>query len=242
MAVTIDAPQALHRRVYRILLDQIERGLLPRGARLPPERVLSERMSVSRATIRRALQELADQGLIESWVGRGTFVTGGLLSDPPSTYRSFTELGAERGLTASARVLSRNTRPALLDEADVYRIAPGADIFEIERLRLLDGLPIAIDRARVPLSRAPNLIDVDFSTTSLYRTLEAAGVAPVRGDYAVTAVAADLREATLLETDVGAPLLLASSTDYEAQGSVIDLSDTLYRGDRYHFRATLTRS
>jgi GntR family transcriptional regulator len=242
MAVTIDAPQPLHRRVYRILLDQIERGVLPRGARLPPERVLSERMSVSRATIRRALQELADQGLIESWVGRGTFVTGGLLSDPPSTYRSFTELGAERGLTASARVLSRNVRPALLDEADIYRIAPGADIFEIERLRLLDGLPIAIDRARVPLSKAPNLIDVDFSTTSLYRTLEAAGVAPVRGDYAVTAVGADLREATLLETQVGAPLLLASSTDYEAQGSVIDLSDTLYRGDRYRFRATLTRS
>jgi GntR family transcriptional regulator len=241
MAVLIGTPQPLHRRVYRILLDQIERGVLPRGARLPPERVLSERLSVSRATVRRALQELAEQGLIESWVGRGTFVTGGLLSDPPSAYRSFTELGAERGLTASARVLSQSVRPALLDEADIYRIAPGANIFEVERLRLLDGLPIAIDRARVPLSRAPNLVDVDFSTMSLYRSLEAAGVAPVRGDYAVTAVAADEREASLLETQVGAPLLLASSTDYESLGFVIDLSETLYRGDRYRFRATLTR-
>lgn len=241
MAVLAGTSQPLHQRVYRVLLDQIERGLLPRGARLPPERVLSERFSVSRATVRRALQELADQGLIESWVGRGTFVTGGLLSDPPSTYRSFTELGAERGLTASAVILSKAVRPALLDEAEVYRIAPGADLFELERLRLLDGLPIAIDRTRVPLAKAPNLLTADFATESLFRTLEAAGVAPVRGDYAVTAVAADQRDAQLLETHAGAPLLLATSTDYDGQGSVIDVSETLYRGDRYRFRATLTR-
>src|SRR3954471_8212111 len=137
MSVMAGASQPLHTRVYRVLLDQIEHGLLPRGARLPPERVLSERYDVSRATVRRALRDLADQGLIESWVGRGTFVTGGLLSDPPSTYRSFTELGAERGLTASAVVLSKVVRPALLDEADLYRIVPGADLFDLERLRLL---------------------------------------------------------------------------------------------------------
>jgi GntR family transcriptional regulator len=231
----------LHERVYRILLDEIERGHLPRGARLPPERILSEQLSVSRATLRRALQELADKGLIESWVGRGTFVTGGMLSDPPSTYRSFTELGAERGLTASSRVLVQTVRPALLDEADKFRIAPGADVFELERLRMLDGLPIAIDRARVPLAKAPNLTTLDYATASLFQALEAAGMAPVRGDYAVTAIAADDRQASLLGTPLGAPLLLASSTDYELQGSVIELSDTLYRGDRYRFRATLTR-
>src|SRR5262249_55180867 len=96
----------LHDRVYRILREEIERGVLPRGARLPAERDLCKRLTVSRATVRRALRQLNEDGLIESWVGRGTFVTGGLLSDPPNTYRSFTELGAERGLTASARVLS----------------------------------------------------------------------------------------------------------------------------------------
>jgi GntR family transcriptional regulator len=231
----------LHEQVYRILLNEIERGNLARGARIPPERILSEQLSVSRATLRRALQELADQGLIESWVGRGTFVTGGMLSDPPSTYRSFTELGSERGLTASARVLLQTVRPAVLDEADTFRIAPGAEVFDIERVRMLDGLPIAIDRARVPLVKAPALPQMDFATASLYRALEEAGVAPVRGDYAVTALAAGEREATLLETHVGASLLLASSTDYDLQGSVIELSDTLYRGDRYRFRATLTR-
>ena len=87
----------LHDRVYRILRDEIERGVLPRGGRLPAERDLSKRLTVSRATVRRALQQLNEDGLVESWVGRGTFVTGGLLSDPPNTYRSFTELGAERG-------------------------------------------------------------------------------------------------------------------------------------------------
>jgi GntR family transcriptional regulator len=231
----------LHHRVYQILLDEIERGVLPPGARLPSERVLCERLTVSRATLRRALRQLSDEGHIESWVGRGTFVRGGLLSDPPNTYRSFTELGAERGLTASARVLSQQVRPALLDESETLRIAPGMEVFDLERLRMLDGLPIAVDHVRVPLAKAPNLATVDFSTASLYSTLEAAGVAPVRGDYGVTAVAADERHAELLEASVGAPLLLVSSTGYEAGGLVIELSETLYRGDRYRFNATLRR-
>jgi DNA-binding GntR family transcriptional regulator len=128
-----------------------------------------------------------------------------------------------------------------VDEAETFRIAPGAEVFEVERLRYLDDLPIAIDRARVPLAKARNLLEVDFAKASLYRTLVEAGVGPVRGDYSVTAVAADERDARLLETQAGAPLLLASSRDYELRGSVIDLSDTLYRGDRYRFRATLTR-
>jgi GntR family transcriptional regulator len=231
----------LHDRVYRILRDEIERGVLPPGARLPAERDLCKRLTVSRATVRRALRQLNEDGLIESWVGRGTFVTGGLLSDPPNTYRSFTELGAERGLTASARVLSKRTRPALLDEADAFRVAPGVDIFDLERLRLLDGLPIAIDHIRVPLAKAPNLITGDFTTASLYKTLEEAGVAPVRGDYAVTAVAADKSRAELLEAPEDSPLLLVVSTGYEARGNAIELSETIYRGDRYRFLATLRR-
>jgi GntR family transcriptional regulator len=236
-----DGRLLLHDRVYRILREEIERGVLPPGARLPAERDLCKRLTVSRATVRRALRQLSEDGLIESWVGRGTFVTGGLLSDPPNTYRSFTELGAERGLTASARVLSKQTRPALLDEADTFRVAPGADIFDINRLRMLDGLPIAIDHVRVPLAKAPNLMSVDFATASLYKTLEAAGVAPVRGDYAVTAVAADKSRAELLEAPEGSPLLLVVSTGYEAQGHAIELSETIYRGDRYRFLATLRR-
>lgn len=242
MAVlTGDARQLLHHRVYRILRDEIERGVLPRGARLPSERVLCERLTVSRATLRRALQQLSEEGFIESRVGRGTFVAGGVLSDPPNTYRSFTELGAERGLTASARVLTLQVRPAVLDEADALRIAPGMEVFELERLRMLDGLPIAVDRVRVPLAKAPDLATVDFATASLYSTLEAAGVAPVRGDYGVMAVPADERHAALLDASAGEPLLLVSSTGYEAGGTVIELSETLYRGDRYRFNATLRR-
>jgi GntR family transcriptional regulator len=228
--------------VYLLLRGEIERGVLPRGARLPPERVLCERLSVSRATVRRALRQLSEDDLVESWVGRGTFVTGGLLSDPPDTYRSFTELAEERGLVASARILSQEVRPALLDEAEILRVAPGTGVFDLERLRMLDGLPVALDRVRVPLFKAPGLTEADFSSASLYLTLAAAGVAPVRGDYAVTASAADERQARELETSVGAPLLLVKSAGYEAGGSVIELSETLYRADRYRFQATLQRA
>jgi GntR family transcriptional regulator len=241
-----DAQPLLHHRVYRILREEIERGVLARGARLPSERVLCERLTVSRATLRRALAQLADEGLIESRVGRGTFVTGGVLSDrplsdPPNMYRSFTELGAERGLTASARVLSQTVRRTGLDEADALRIAPGMEVFDLERLRMLDGVPTAVDRVRVPLAKAPELVDIDFKAASMYSVLEAAGVAPVRGDYGVMAVPADARHAKLLDASVGEPLLLVSSVGYDASGSVVELSETMYRGDRYRFNATLRR-
>jgi GntR family transcriptional regulator len=237
-----DTPDLLYHRVYLLLRGEIERGVLPRGARLPPERVICEQLSVSRATVRRAMRQLSEEGFVESWVGRGTFVTSGVLSDPPDTYRSFTELAAERGLVASARVLTREIRPAGLDEADALRIAPGTEVFDLERVRMLDEMPIALDHVRVPLAKAPSLANVDFSSASLYLTLAGAGVAPVRGDYAVTAVGADERQAAELETSVGAPLLLVTSAGYEAGGSVIELSETLYRADRFRFQATLHRS
>jgi GntR family transcriptional regulator len=115
------------------------------------------------------------------------------------------------------------------------------DVVDIERLRMLDGVPIAVDHVRVPLAKAPSLVDVDFSSASLYSSLVTAGVAPVRGVYGVVALAADKRYAALLEAPVGAPLLLVSSTGYDAGVSVIELSETLYRGDRYRFNATLLR-
>ncbi|HEY4152346.1 MAG TPA: GntR family transcriptional regulator [Pseudolysinimonas sp.] len=235
------ANELLSDRVYRLLRNEISNGELAPGSRLPPERTLSSRLEVSRETVRRALKQLISEGLVESWSGRGSFVAGGLLSDPPDTYRSFTELGAEHGLIATAQVIARSVRPALLEEAEQLSLAPGNDLFELRRLRMLDALPIALDHVRVPLAKAPGLVDVDFTTASLYESLRAAGVPPVRGDYSVTAVAAEADDAELLDAPAGSPFLLVRSAGLEANGSVVELSETLYRGDRYRFRASLHR-
>jgi GntR family transcriptional regulator len=229
-------------RVYQRIAEAIESGALRPGDPLPPERALCERLSVSRATVRRALRKLTENGLIESSVGRGSFVAGGPIGEPPNTLLSFTELAVSRGLTPSARVLSRTVRPATLDEAESFGIAAGADIFELERLRMLDGLPVSVDRYRIPLAYAPFLAETDFTSASLYATLEANGVRPpTRAEWAVEALAADSLRAELLGVSPGAPLLRVRGVGYDTARKLIEQSETVYRGDRYRFRATLVR-
>ncbi|HWQ22838.1 MAG TPA: GntR family transcriptional regulator [Gaiellaceae bacterium] len=240
--VVLAMPEPRHDRVYRRLAGDIAAGRLAPGARLPAERRLCELFGVSRATVRRALERLREEGLIEPASGRGRVVRGGPLAEPPNALMSFTELGAARGLTASARVLRQGVRPATLEEAELFGVAPGADVFELERVRLLDGISVALDRALVPVAVAPELVHLDFTTASLYEALERAGCGLVRAAYTTEARAADPYQAEQLEVTPGFPLLYTTTTAYAGDDRVVEYGETAYRGDRYRFRATLVRS
>jgi GntR family transcriptional regulator len=235
-----DAARPLYHRVYRQIAHEIETGALDTGDRLPSERWFCDELGVSRATVRRAIEELTADGLVEAR-GRGTFVSGSALAEPPNTLMSLSELGRSRGLEATARVLHRVIRPATFDEAEAFGIAPGAELLELQRLRMLDGLPISLDGNRVPLRLLPAGGEVDFSRASLYAELERAGHRLARADYELEARAAERREADLLGLTPDAPVLFATTVAIGEDGRVVDLGRTVYRADRYRFQATLTR-
>jgi GntR family transcriptional regulator len=229
-------------QVYRLIADEIARGTLAPGEKVPSERLLMETLGVSRTTVRRALRELAEDGIIEASARRGSFVSFAPLAEPANRLMSFTELGADRGLVASARVLLMTVLPATIEEAEVFAVAPGADLFHLSRLRMLDGVPAAVDYSRIPLARAPFLPTLDFTRRSLYETLDRAGASPVRAAYSVASAAADPDRAALLGLDEGEPLLVASTTTFDAAGKVVELGETAYRSDRYRFQTTLVRN
>jgi DNA-binding GntR family transcriptional regulator len=235
------ASQPLYYRVYRLIADDIASGTLRPGDRLPAERELCQQLSVSRTTVRRAFAALVDDGLIESAAGRGAFVTNDSLAEPPNALMSFTELGASRGLRPSSVVLARELRQATIEQAELFHIAPGAELFAIERLRRLDDVPVAVDEAFVPLRRAPELESVDFAAESLYAVLDRNGCAPVRAAYTVEAASASPREAELLGLAAGAPVLTAITIGTDAAGQAVEQTRTVYRADRYRFHATLVR-
>ena len=235
-----DASQPLYHRVYRQIAQEIEAGALQPGARLPSERWFCDALGVSRATVRRAIEELIGDGLVEMR-GRGSFVTSDALVEPPNTLMSLSELGRSRGLEASARVLGSEIRAATIDEAEAFGIAPGAEVFELRRLRMLDGLPIALDTNRVPLRVLPSAGAIDFTTASLYDAIEHEGGRLARADYELEARAAGETEAELLGLAPGAPVLFATTVAFGEDGRILDLGQTIYRADRYRFQATLMR-
>jgi GntR family transcriptional regulator len=230
----------LHRRVHAELAARIADGRLPRGSQLPTERELCQEFAVSRVTLRKALAALAAAGAIEAFQGRGTFVSAPRLAEPPNALMSFSRLAELGGLTATASVLAKVTRLATIEEGERFRMAPGSPLFELERRRLLDGLPVAISRSIVPLAYAPHLPELDWSEASLYDELDVAGCTPVRSDYTVEAQPADHRLALVLDLPFGAPVLVAASASYSLDDRLIEQSRLVYRGDRYRFRATLS--
>ena len=235
------APGPLYYQVYRAINEAISAGRLKPGDRLPTERSFCEQLGVSRATVRRALRRLIDEGLVSATVGRGSFVSSGPLAEPPNALISFTELAAARGMIPSARVVRQSLRPPIPEEASVFGLDVHELVFELERVRMLDSTAVAIDRTRIPYAVAPVLADKDFSDASIYAMLETVGAAPVHADVVVSAAVADGARAAALGIDVGAPLLVCTSMSYDRSGRLVEICEITYRSDRYQFRATLER-
>jgi GntR family transcriptional regulator len=224
--------------VAKALEEELANGALEVGDRLPSERELCRRLRVSRVTIRRALAELRSRGFIESAGSRGWFV-GARSVGETNVLVSFSDMARARGLLPSSRVFESATRPSTLQEADQLSLAPGAPIFQLRRLRFLDVVAVGLEVTRIPIAVAPALARTDFSRTSLYDTLRAAGVIPTRADYDVQALAADSDQATVLGVRPGTPLLCTQAVTFDQSARPIELSRSLFRGDRYRFRTTL---
>jgi DNA-binding GntR family transcriptional regulator len=231
--------EPLYLRIYNEIATQIAAGTLSPDGRLPPERVISEQMGVSRATVRRALAALEAEGAIQATQGRGTFLTTPRLVEPPNALMSFTELARHRGTTAGAIVVGAGVRPATLDEANDFRIAPGSEIFALTRLRTIDSISVAIDHSVVPAALAPELPNQDWTSASLYQVLRVSGYRPARADYLVEARAATPEQSELLQAAPGATILFAKTRAYARTGQLIQVGEIAYRGDRYRFQATL---
>lgn len=238
-------PPKLHSRsLYEscadALIHQINQGQLKPGQRLASERALADALGFTRLTVRRALMELANRGLLEADERRGWQVRGGPVSEPLNALMGFTQMAHQRGLTATSRVLSLDYRDATIDESEALRVAPGAQLLDLSRLRLLDDRPTAIERLRMPMSRVQWPPKFDFKG-SIYAALESQGIFPTRADAFVEVVEASAADAELLGVKVGRGLLCMNCITVRADGLSFSLETTKYHPDRYRFRAILER-
>lgn len=235
-------PIPLYYQIRTRLLEAIENGQLRPGDRVPSERELTERFSVSRMTARQALSELENQGYLHRVQGKGTFVATPKLEQPLVGLTSFTEEMRLRGLEPGAEVLAVGEVPAGKKAARALGVSETASVVRLERLRLAGGVPMALETAHIPVHLCPGLANADFHNQSLYRIMqERFGIRLVKAAQSLEAVPANAYESEILRVREGTPLLLLERVARDGDDKPVEFVRSLYRGDRYRFITELIR-
>ncbi|RIH85973.1 GntR family transcriptional regulator [Calidithermus roseus] len=225
----------LYLQLEAALRERLASGEWRSGQALPPERELAQQLGVSRITLRRALERLEDEGLLIRRQGSGTYVSQ-RVEQTLTALTGFSQDMAARGLRASSRWLQRGIFRATPEEALAFGLSPTAEVSRLERLRLTEDEPMALELAALPVRYLP---DPQAVGDSLYAYLDLHGLRPVRALQRLRAVAALPRVAELLAIRPGDPVLYIERLSYLPDGSVLEFTRSHYRGDRYDFVAEL---
>ncbi|GEM83548.1 MAG: transcriptional regulator [Meiothermus sp.] len=225
----------LYLQLEAVLREALASDTWKAGEAMPPERELANQFGVSRLTLRKALERLEAQGLVQRRQGSGTYVAP-RLEQPLSTLTGFSEDMRARGLEPKVRWLKRGLFTASPEEVLALSLSPGEKVARLERVRSAQGEPMAVERAALPAHLLPNPEEVK---DSLYAYLESKGLRPVRALQRLRAVAASRQEAELLGIRADEPVLYIERLSYLADGSVLEFTRSHYRGDRYDFVAEL---
>jgi GntR family transcriptional regulator len=246
MPETID-PNDFVPRYYQlanILRESISQGKFEAHQPIPSERQLETIYSVSRTTIRQAIDLLVRQGFLYREHGRGTFVSPQKLQKGISELTSFSEDMKMRGLRPGQKVLEIGYIEPPENIRQHLELSDGQkQVLRLERLRLGDDMPMGLQTSyyNLPDDQTITLEDLE-SYGSIYRILqEKFHLLPTEADETLEVALATPREASLLQIEPGSPLLVSERTTYSQYRRVIEFVKILYRGDRYRYFAKLTR-
>lgn len=234
------SPIPLYFQIANRIEQAIVSGQLPPGARLENEIALGERLSLSRPTVRRALQELVDKGLLVRRRGIGTQVVRGPVSRKVELTSLFDDLSRD-GHRPVTSLLSHDVVPADASLAERLSVAVGAPVFHMRRLRLSDGVPLAILENFLP-EEFTDLGGADLEGRGLYQLMRSRGIQIRVAQQRIGARAATPDESRLLEIKSHGPVLTMDRTAYDTLGKAVELGHHCYRPDLYSFEMTLVDS
>jgi len=220
-------------RVSDQLRRRIATGDLKAESELPSERILAESFSVSRMTLRLAIEQLADEGLLVRRPNRRTLVAGNKISRS-AAFMSFSEEMNSRGWRPHSVIRQMMATVADVAVAAQLNQEAGAKVIYVERLRFADDEPLALERVYLPFGRFARLLGLDLANQSLYSVIEDLfGVRPVLAEESVEAVLLSTEEALIFGVPAGSPALLTRRITRDDEGLEIEAATSLYRGDRY---------
>lgn len=223
--------------LWRRIADEIEqailRGDVTGGERLPGEQEIAEQFGVNRHTVRRALAELTDRGLVRAERGSGTYVEPSRLAYPIKSRTRFSEIIGEAGRAASGSLLSSIVIPASREIARRLAIPEGAMVMRLELLRSANRVPICLASTWLLADHVPHAARTYRSARSVSKLLAAAGYPEYhRKETRISAAVADAMHGARLRLAPGRPLIVVDSIDVTPDGRPIITTHARFAADR----------
>jgi GntR family transcriptional regulator len=226
-----NASTPLYLQLAQGLRQAISAGFVEGGEALPSERLLSEQTGASRVTIRRAIEQLIDEGLIVRRHGSGTYLAP-RIQQPGGDLTSFSFDTQNRGASPASVWIMKALATPSFEEATGLAIDVKTPIVKLARVRLANGEPLAIEEAIVPAFLLP---PIDEIGDSLYAALETKNNRPVQGSQRLTASLATSLEAGLLSIHENSEVLRIERRTFRQDGTPVEITRSAYRGDRFEF-------
>jgi GntR family transcriptional regulator len=208
-------------------------------SQIPSVRELAATHDVSVMTVRQSLAALQADGLIYSIPGSGTYVAGEKFSKK-LVFVSFSEEIREKGMKPASQIIkAEKVKVSDKKLAEVLQIPVGDFAYRIKRVRLADGIPLAIEDSHIPYENAPGLLDQNLKG-SLYEIFKDVYERPVlKADSTISPLLLNKEQSSLLHAPLNTPSLMFTLTGFDKRGLTMEHCISIKRGDQYDFRFTI---
>lgn len=233
----------LYYQLKEIMKEKIIDGSWSEGRKVPSERELMEVYDVSRATVRKALDELMTEGLIYRKQGVGTFVAKSKIEQNLIMELSFNKQALRKGLTPSSKVIHAESETKVSNRiSDIFQLTTSEEIYKIIRVRLVNDLPFVLETLHIPVKFAPQIMEQDLKSIAVFQYLEKdCNLNFTHSNLDIEPVMINEFEAQLLETNVGSLALSLERIIYTKDQAVV-IQKRIMRGDRGKFSFTLSEN
>ncbi|GLI04781.1 GntR family transcriptional regulator [Paenibacillus tyrfis] len=222
-------------QLKQIIKDELASGKLKPGQKLPTEFELCEMYSISRRTVRSAINELIEEGLLTRKQGKGTFISSNKIERELGPILGFSEICKMNGLAASSEVIEQKRIEASSSLATAMGVPVHSEIVSIKRVMMADNVPVMMDFTYLP-PQYMSLLDEDLTNKSLYATLrDQFHVVLNRTRRSIQIVFADAFQSKHLKVKKGYPLLMIQGPVYSPDMKVIHYGDQYIVGDKIKF-------
>lgn len=229
----------MYYQLKNIIIDMIENEEIGVDECIPSEPKLMQTYNLSRTTVRKAIDELVNEGYLYKRQGKGTFVKGRGFEQGLIKLSGCSEDIRRYGLEPKPYVLKENIEKPSKKVAKMLDISPKDDTFYMERVIYGDDIPINKNKSHIPYALVPGIEDVDFNKESLYKVIEKDyGIVITRAIRTVEAILASEEVALQLKVKEGAPVMLFKGQvygQYRGMEVTVEYFEAIYRSDQFQF-------